>query len=61
MGCEYCKYWKGGEKINGALTCNASQSFRDNFCGVYSNSHNRGSNFTPKKKKRRRCNKTFRP
>lgn len=57
MGCEYCKYWKGGEEINGALTCNASQSFRDNFCGVDSNLHKRGSNFTPKKPKKKRRRK----
>ena len=51
MGCEYCKYWKGGE-IEGVKTCSASQKFRDGFCGVGTQTKN--SKFTPKKKKRKR-------
>lgn len=54
MGCASCKYWKG-EEVIGVDSCTASQSFRDKFCGVGTNKYSeRGSNFTPKKKKRRR-------
>lgn len=47
MGCEYCKM-HSEEK-----GCTASQKYRDNWCGV-ALPHERGSNYTPPKKKRRK-------
>ena len=52
MGCDCCNKWD--TNIN---DCLASQSYRDNFCGVGRDVFKKGSNYTPPKKKRNKVKK----